>query len=219
MGKQPLQISDRLYQYILEFGFRDDPLLKALRDETGRLPAGVMQISPEQGQFMALLAQLMGVRKAIEIGTFTGYSSLCVARVLPPGGKLICCDISEEYTAIARRYWAQAGIADRIDLRLAPAMETLNGLKETASGSFDMVFIDADKTGYRHYYEAALDLLRPGGVILIDNVLWSGDVADPAVQDNDTIALRRLNDFIATDQRVDHCLLPIADGLTIARKR
>jgi len=219
MGKQPLQISDRLYQYILEVGFRDDPLLKALRDETARLPAGVMQISPEQGQFMALLAQLMGVRKAIEIGTFTGYSSLCVARALPADGRLICCDVSEEYTAVARRYWSQAGIAAKIDLRLAPALETLDSLKRSAAGSFDMVFIDADKTSYQQYYEAALDLLRPGGVILIDNVLWSGDVADPAVQDDDTAALRCLNNSIATDQRVDYCLLPIADGLTIARKR
>lgn len=219
MGKQPLQITDQLYRYILEFGFRDDPVLKALRDETGKLPAGVMQISPDQGQFMALLAQLMGVKKAIEIGTFTGYSSLCVARVLPADGKLICCDVSEEFTAVARRYWAKAGVSDKIDLRLAPALETLDALKKTDGASFDMVFIDADKTNYRHYYEASLDLLRPGGAVLIDNVLWSGGVADPEAQDEDTVALRDLNTFIATDSRVDFCLLPIADGLTIARKR
>lgn len=218
MGKQ-LQVTERLYDYILQFGFRDDPLLKALRDETGKMPNSMMQIAPEQGQFMALLAQLMGVRKAIEIGTFTGYSSLSVARVLPADGKLICCDVSDEYTSVARRYWAKAGVADKIDLRLAPALETLAGLKKTDAGSFDMAFIDADKTNYQGYYEAILDLLRPGGVILIDNVLWSGDIADPAATDAETLALRKLNSFVATDRRVDFCLLPIADGLTIARKR
>lgn len=218
MGKQ-LQVTERLYDYILQFGFRDDPLLKALREETGKLPASMMQISPEQGQFMALLAQLMGVRKAIEIGTFTGYSSLSVARALPADGKLICCDISEEYTAVARRYWAKAGVANKIDLRLAPALETLADLKKTDGASFDMAFIDADKTNYQHYYEAILNLLRPGGVILIDNVLWSGDIADPEAKDAETLALRKLNSFVSTDERVDFCLLPIADGLTIARKR
>lgn len=218
MGKQ-LQVTERLYDYILQFGFRDDPLLKALREETGKLPASMMQISPEQGQFMALLAQLMGVRKAIEIGTFTGYSSLSVARVLPADGKLVCCDISGAYTAVARRYWAKAGVADKIELRLAPALETLAGLKQTDGASFDMAFIDADKTNYPHYYEAILELLRPGGVLLIDNVLWGGDVADPAAKDAETLALRELNSFVATDSRVDFCLLPIADGLTIARKR
>ena len=219
MAKQPLQVSDRLYSYILEFGFRDDPLLQELRAETDKLPASIMQISPEQGQFMALLAQLMGVRRAIEIGTFTGYSSLSVARVLPPDGKLVCCDISEEYTAVARRYWAKAGVAGKIDLRLAPALETMADLKKTDGASFDMAFIDADKTNYQHYYEAILELLRPGGVILIDKVLWGGDVAEPAANDAETMALRKLNSFVSTDNRVDFCLLPIADGLTIARKR
>lgn len=219
MAKQPLQVTERLYSYILEFGFRDDPLLQELRAETAKLPASMMQISPEQGQFMALLAQLMGVRRAIEIGTFTGYSSLSVARALPADGKLICCDVSEEYTAVARRYWAKAGVAGKIDLRLAPALDTLKELKRSAPGSFDMAFIDADKTNYPHYYEAVLDLLRPGGVVLIDNVLWGGDVADPAAQDSETTTLRTLNSLIAADSRVDFCLLPIADGLTIARKR
>jgi predicted O-methyltransferase YrrM len=219
MGKEPLQVTRRLYDYILEFGYRDDPLLKALREETAKLPAAVMQISPEQGQFMALLAQLMGARYAIEIGTFTGYSSLSVARALPADGKLICCDVSEEYTSIARRYWAKAGIAEKIDLRLAPALETLTALARTQAGSFDLAFIDADKTNYRNYYEAVLTLLRPGGAVLIDNVLWSGDVADPSAKDEETVVLRDLNRFIASDSRVDFCLLPIADGLTIARKR
>lgn len=219
MGKEPLQITRRLYDYILEFGFRDDPLLKALREETGKLPAAAMQISPDQGQFMALLAQLMGARRAIEIGTFTGYSSLSVARALPADGKLVCCDVSREFTDIARRYWAKAGVAEKIDLRLAPALETLAALRETQAGSFDLAFIDADKSNYRNYYEAVLDLLRPGGALLIDNVLWSGDVADPSAKDQETTVLRDLNSFIATDSRVDFCLLPIADGLTIARKR
>nr|WP_298683606.1 class I SAM-dependent methyltransferase [uncultured Dongia sp.] len=218
MGKQ-LQVTERLYNYILEFGFRDDPLLQELRAETAKLPASMMQISPEQGQFMALLAQLMGVKKAIEIGTFTGYSSLSVARALPADGRLICCDVSEDYTAVARRYWAKAGVAGKIDLRLAPALETLAALKKTDAASFDMAFIDADKTNYQNYYEAVLDLLRPGGVMLIDNVLWGGDIADPAAKDAETLALRKLNSFVATDSRVDFCLLPVADGLTIARKR
>jgi predicted O-methyltransferase YrrM len=219
MGKEPLQVTRRLYDYILEFGYRNDPLLKALREETAKLPAAVMQISPEQGQFMALLAQLMGARRAIEIGTFTGYSSLSVARALPSDGKLICCDVSEEYTAIARRYWAKAGVADKIELHLAPALETLAALAQTQAGSIDLAFIDADKTNYRNYYEAVLALLRPGGAVLIDNVLWSGDVADPSAKDEETVVLRELNRFIAADSRVDFCLLPIADGLTIARKR
>lgn len=219
MGKEPLQVTKQLYSYILEFGFRDDPLLQELRAETAKLPNSMMQISPEQGQFMALLAQLMGVRKAIEIGTFTGYSSLSVARALPADGKLICCDVSDDYTKVARRYWTKAGVADKIELRLAPALETLAALKASAGASFDMAFIDADKTNYPHYYEAILQLLRPGGVILIDNVLWGGDVADPKANDAETTILRKLNADIAKDSRVDFCLLPIADGLTIARKR
>jgi predicted O-methyltransferase YrrM len=219
MSKEPLQITRQIYDYILQFGFRDDPLLKELREETAKLPNSMMQIAPEQGQFMALLAQLMGARKAIEIGTFTGYSSLSVARALPAEGRLICCDISKEYTDIARRYWVKAGLADRIDLRLGPALDTLESLRRSEAGTFDLAFIDADKTNYPKYYEAALDLLRPGGALLIDNVLWSGDVADPQATDAETVILRELNRTIAADTRVDFCLLPIADGLTIARKR
>ncbi|WP_374652490.1 O-methyltransferase [Dongia sp.] len=219
MSKEPLQVTRQLYDYILKFGFRDDPLLQALREETGKLPASVMQISPEQGQFMALLTQLMGVKRAIEIGTFTGYSSLSVARALPADGKLVCCDISKEYTDVARRYWAKAGVEDKVDLRLGPALDTLAALRKSAAGTFDLAFIDADKTSYPAYYEAVLDLLRPGGAILIDNVLWGGDVADPKANDAETIILRDLNRHIASDRRVDFCLLPIADGLTVARKR
>ena len=219
MSKEPLQITRQIYDYILQFGYRDDPLLKELREETAKLPNSVMQIAPEQGQFMALLAQLMGARKAIEIGTFTGYSSLSVARVLPAGGGLICCDVSKEYTDIARRYWAKAGLEDKIELRLGPALDTLEGLRRSEAGTFDLAFIDADKTNYPKYYEATLDLLRPGGALLIDNVLWSGDVADPQAMDAETVILRELNRTVAADARVDFCLLPIADGLTIARKR
>jgi predicted O-methyltransferase YrrM len=219
VNKEPLQVTRRLYDYILEQGFRDDPLLKELRDETAKQPAAQMQIAPEQGQFMALLAQLMGVRKALEIGTFTGYSSLSVARVLPADGKLICCDVSEDFTKVARKFWAKAGVAEKIDLRIAPALETLAALRKAEAGTFDMAFIDADKTNYPNYYEAVLDLLRPGGVMLIDNVLWGGDVADPQANDTETTVLRKLNAMIAADKRVDFVLLPIADGLTIARKR
>lgn len=218
MGKQ-LQITDQLYSYLLDTGFRDDPLLQELRDETARMPNGVMQIAPIQGQFMALLAQIGGVRKALEIGTFTGYSSLSVARALPADGHLICCDVSREFTDVARRYWAKAGVADKIDLRLGPALETLAGLLKNEAASFDMVFIDADKNNYPHYYEAALGLLRPGGMLLIDNVLWGGDVADPTITDQETTTLRNLNARVKADPRVEFCLLPIADGLTLIRKR
>jgi predicted O-methyltransferase YrrM len=218
MGKQ-LQITDQLYSYLLTVGFRDDPLLQELRDETARMPNGVMQIAPIQGQFMALLAQIGGVRKALEIGTFTGYSSLCVARALPADGRLICCDVSREFTDVARRYWAKARVADKIDLRLGPALDTLASLQKTEAASFDMVFIDADKNNYPHYYEAALGLLRSGGMLLIDNVLWDGDVADPAVTDQETTTLRNLNAKVQGDQRVEFCLLPIADGLSVIRKR
>lgn len=219
MSKEPLQITRQLYDYILKFGFRDDALLQELRAETAKQPASQMQISPEQGQFMALLTQLTGAKRALEIGTFTGYSSISVARALPADGKLICFDVSKEYTDIARRYWAKAGLDGKIELRLGPAVETLKDLAKTEAGKFDLAFIDANKTDYRNYYEVVLTLLRPGGAVLIDNVLWSGDVADPKNKEEETVILRDLNAFIASDNRVDFVLLPIADGLTIARKR
>lgn len=218
MGKQ-LQVTEQLYRYLLDTGFRDDPILQELRAETAKMPNGMMQIAPEQGQFMALLAQIGGVRKALEIGTFTGYSSLSVARALPDDGKLICCDVSKEFTDVACRYWAKAGVAAKIDLRLGPALETLEALRKTEAATFDMAFIDADKNNYPHYYDAALALLRPGGIMLIDNVLWGGDVADPAIMDQETTTLRALNARVKADERVEFCLLPIADGLTILRKR
>ena len=220
MSSRTIPMTDRLYDYLLKVSLREPPLLAALRAETAKLPMAGMQISPEQGQFMALLAELIGARRAIEVGTFTGYSALCVAQALPPDGKLIACDISEEFTSVARRYWAKSGIADRIELRLAPALDTLKSLLAGGgAGSFDFAFIDADKTQYDAYYEAILKLLRPGGLITIDNVLWSGAVADGRKRDADTVALRALNEKLKTDKRITLSMLPIGDGLTLARKR
>lgn len=219
MSSRTIQMTDRLYDYLLKVSLREPPLLAALRAETAKLPMAGMQISPEQGQFMALLAELIGARRAIEVGTFTGYSALCVAQALPPDGKLIACDISEEFTSVARRYWAKAGLADRIELRLAPALDTLKSLLAGGAGSFDFAFIDADKTQYDAYYEAILKLLRPGGLIAIDNVLWSGAVADGRKRDADTVALRALNEKLKTDKRISLSMLPIGDGLTLVRKR
>ncbi|MEZ5509105.1 MAG: class I SAM-dependent methyltransferase [Gammaproteobacteria bacterium] len=209
-----------LYGYLLQHSLRDDPLLQALREETARDPMARMQIAPEQGQFMALLVQLIGARRIIEIGTFTGYSSLCMARALPDDGYLLCCDIDDTWTGIARRYWQQAEVAHKIDLQLAPATETLQAqLERQQHGTFDLAFIDADKENYDTYYEHCLQLIRPNGLILFDNMLWSGRVADPSVQDADTQALRAMNRKLHQDQRVDISLLPMADGITLARKR
>lgn len=220
MTAKTIRMDDALYEYLLRVSLREPPLWKRLREETAQLPMARMQIAPEQGQFMALLARLLGVRQGLEVGVFTGYSSLCVAAAMPQGGRLIACDTSEEWTAIARRYWEAAGVAARIDLRLAPALQTLDDLlADGQGGQFDWMFIDADKTNYDHYYERGLELLRPGGVMLFDNVLWSGQVADEQVQDEDTRALRALNAKLGTDMRVDIAMLPVADGLTIARKR
>ena len=198
---------------------RESPLQQRLREETAKLPMGGMQIGADQGVFLAFLVRLIGARNAIEIGTFTGYSALSVASALAPGGRLVCCDVSEEWTAIARRYWAEAGVADRIELHLRPAQETLAELlRKHGPGSFDFAFIDADKTGYDAYYEACLELLRPGGLIAIDNVLWSGTVADPADQKPDTVALRALTVKIRDDRRVDASLVSLGDGVLLARR-
>jgi len=198
---------------------RESPLQQRLRDETAKLPMGGMQIGADQGVFLAFLVRLIGARNAIEIGTFTGYSALSIASALAPGGRLVCCDVSEEWTAIARRYWAEAGVADRIQLHLRPAQETLAELlRKHGPGSFDFAFIDADKTGYDAYYEACLELLRPGGLIAIDNVLWSGTVADPADQKPDTVALRVLTVKIRDDRRVDASLVSLGDGVLLARR-
>ncbi len=220
MAARPTYLTDRLYDYLLANSLREPAVLRRLREETAALPAANMQIAPEQGQFMALLVELIGARRTLEVGTFTGYSALVVALALPADGRVIACDVSEPYTAIARRYWAEAGVADKIELRLAPALETLDGLlAEGAAGGFDFIFIDADKGSYDTYYERALALLRPGGLIAVDNVLWSGAVADKSRQDADTRAIRALNAKLLGDRRVAISLVPIGDGLMLARKR
>lgn len=220
MSNQTLNLDDRLYRYLVDHSVHEPEVLTALRHETAQHPMAQMQIAPEQGQFMALLVQLLGVKKALEVGVFTGYSALRVALALPPEGKLVACDVSEEYTAIARRYWEKAGVAAKIDLRIAPAAETLNKLIQAGeTNSFDFAFIDADKSSYPTYYEQVLQLVRPGGLMALDNVLWSGQVADPTVQDRRTNTLRALNDAIHNDDRVVASLVPIADGLTLAMKK
>jgi predicted O-methyltransferase YrrM len=220
MSNKTIGIDRQLYEYLLSVSVREAEILTQLRQETARHPMARMQIAPEQGQLMALLVQLMGAKKTLEIGVFTGYSSLVVALALPPDGKLVACDVSEEYTAIARRYWQQAGVADKIDLNIGPALSTLDRLlAEGQAGTFDFAFIDADKSNYDNYYEKALELIRPGGAIAIDNVLWSGQVGDPQIQDNRTNAIRSLNEKLHRDERVFISLVPIADGLTLALKK
>ena len=220
MSRQTLTLSDALYDYLLSVSLREPPLLYRLREETAALPHAGMQISPEQGQFMALLAELVGARRVLEVGTFTGYSALVVALALPADGRIITCDVDEEMTAIARRYWAEGGVADKIDLRLGPAVDTLDALlADGGADTFDFAFVDADKENYDAYYERALALLRQGGLMVIDNVLWSGAVADPNKKDADTNAIRALNAKLHGDQRVSLSLLPVSDGITLARKR
>ena len=219
MMKTTLGLNPQLYEYLLSVSVQEVEVLQRLREETAKHPAAIMQIAPEQGQFMALLVQLLGAKKTLDIGVFTGYSSLVVALALPPEGKIVACDIDEESTAIARRYWQQAGVADKIDLRIAPALETLAQLiDEGQTGTFDFAFIDADKRNYDNYYEKSLQLIRPGGLIAVDNVLWSGRVADPQDDDKRTIAIRAFNQKLARDKRVKISLVPIADGLTLALK-
>ena len=211
---------DAVYEYLISNSLREPPVLRRLREETAAHPHVQMQISPDQGQFMALLVQLTGARRTLEVGVFTGYSSLAVALALPADGTIVACDISEEYTSVAQRYWKEAGVDNMIDLRIKPALETLRELlAERRQGTFDLAFIDADKSNYEGYYECTLELLRPGGLILIDNVLWSGRVADPQDNEPDTKALRALNKKLLTDSRISLSMLPIADGLTLALKR
>jgi predicted O-methyltransferase YrrM len=213
-----ITLTPKIYQYLVAHGHNGDPLRAELAAETAKLgPISGMQIAAEQGTFMAILAAATGARSAVEVGTFTGYSALCVARALPADGKLLCCDVNAEWTGVARRYWERAGVANKITLKLAPAAETLKALP--ASHTFDFAFIDADKTSYSIYYEEILKRMRPSGLILFDNVLWSGAVADETKQEADTQALRKLNDFIAKDARVEAVMLGIADGLTIVRKK
>ncbi len=217
-GDKFIKLTPELYNYAVNHGHNGDPILKDLVRETAKLGMlSMMQVAPEQGALMGILARAIGARSCLELGTFTGYSSLCVARALPPGGMLLCCDVNPEWTAIARRYWERAGVADRITLKLGPALDTLRALPP--GESFDFAFIDADKSNYRNYYEEIVPRLRQDGLVLIDNVLWGGRVVAPANQGTDTRAICELNDVIAEDHRVEAVMLPLADGLTIARKR
>jgi caffeoyl-CoA O-methyltransferase len=211
-------LSPEIQSYLVAHGMPPDAVLRELAAETARIgPLARMQVAPEQGAFLTFLTRLIGARRAIEVGTFTGYSAVCIARGLPPDGKLLCCDVSEEWTAIARRFFEKAGVASRVELRIAPAAETLRALPEQAD--WDLAFIDADKPGYPVYYEEILRRLRPGGLILVDNVLWSGAVVDPEARDASTLAIRAFNDLVAADERVDRVMIPLSDGLTLVRKR
>jgi predicted O-methyltransferase YrrM len=219
IGKK-LSLTDDLYKYLLSVSLREPEILLQLRQETANHPRANMQVAPEQGQFLGFLVKLIGAKKTLEVGVFTGYSSLSVALALPPDGQIVACDVSEEFTSVARRYWEQAGVADKIDLHLAPATETLEYLlSQGQAETFDFAFIDADKENYYRYYELALQLVKPGGLIAIDNVLWSGRVTQPEVQDSATVAIREFNSKLAHDDRIDISLIAIADGLTLARKR
>jgi predicted O-methyltransferase YrrM len=211
---------DRIHAYIEHLGYHEPEILARLRAETAPMSNAGMQIAPEQGAVLALLVEIIGARRCLEIGTFTGYSSLAVALAMPAGGTLVCCDVSEAYTSVARRYWAEAGVADRVDLRLGPATSTLDALLAGgAADTFDLAFVDADKPSYPAYWERCLALVRPGGLIVLDNMLFHGSVVDPSVHTPETVAIRQTNELIATDARVRHVLLGIADGMTVARKR
>ena len=220
MSNRTLQLDDRTYEYLITHSLREAPALLKLRAETASHPKVNMQIAPEQGQFMQMLVRLVGARRAIEVGVFTGYSSLAVMLAMPKDGRLLALDVSPVYTAVARRHWQEAGVADRIELVIAPAKATLDArLAAGEAGQYDFAFIDADKTGYLDYYERLLKLVRPGGLIVVDNTLWHGAVADPADREADTVALRAFNDLLHGDERVDVTLLPVGDGLTLARRR
>lgn len=222
MSPKTTHLTEALHEYLLRVGLREPDLLRRLREETAQRfeNRARMQIAPEQGALMALLAETMGARRAIEVGTFTGYSALAVALALPEEGTLVACDVSEEWTAVARRYWEEAGVAGKIDLRLAPAIETMEALlADGSAGTFDFAFLDAEKTEYAEYYERCLKLLRPGGIVAVDNVLWSGRPADETVDDDSTRAIRAFNEMVQGDDRVSMVMVPVADGLTLARKR
>lgn len=220
MSRNCINLTDEVYDYLRSVSLREDVTLQQLRQKTASHSSSSMQISAEQGQFMALLLKVLGAKRIIEVGVFTGYSSLCMALVLPADGKLIACDVNAEYTNVARRYWQQAGVRDKIELRLAPGLETLEALvNDGESGKFDFVFLDAVKEEYKDYYELALELIRPGGLIAIDNVLWGGSVVDTEKQDTETVAIREFNEHVYKDERIDISMVPIGDGLTLARKR
>ena len=213
-------LSEELRDYVARVGIREHPVLTRLREGNQRERGGSMQVAPEEGALLGLLVSLLDARRVLEVGTFTGYSSTAMALALPPDGRIVCCDVSREWTDVARVAWADAGVADRVELRLGPAVETLDALlADGGEGSFDLAFIDANKTGYDDYYERCLRLVRSGGLVAIDNVLWSGKVADPSVQDDDTRAIRALNEKVAADVRVDPVIVSVGDGLTLARVR
>ncbi len=219
MSRKTLPMTDALHDYLLAVSLREPDVLRRLREETAAHPRAGMQLAPEQGQFLGLLVRLLGATKTLEVGVFTGYSALCVALALPPAGRIVACDINEEWTATARRYWAEAGVAGKIDLRLAPALQTLDRLLDGGeAGTFDFAFIDADKENYAGYYERALRLVRPGGLIAVDNTLWGGRVADPAADDETTRTVHAFNEHLRRDDRVTLSLLPLGDGLTLALK-
>ena len=220
MSSKTLFMPARVHAYLVASTVREAPVQRRLRAVTARLPGAGMQIAPEQGALMQLLVRLLGAKRYVEIGTFTGYSALCIALAMPRAGRLVCCDVSEEWTAIACSFWRKAGVSGKVSLRLAPALETLDGLLRTGqAGCFDLAFIDADKVNYGNYYERCLKLVRRGGLIAVDNTLWYGRVAEPAIRDADTRAIRAFNRRLKRDRRVDAALVPIGDGLTLARKR
>jgi len=220
MSNRTIGLSDELAAYVVEVGTREPDVLARLREETAALPQHGMQIAPDEGAFLSILVELIGARRCIEVGTFTGYSSTAIALALPDGGQLVCCDVSEEWTSLARKYWDEAGVADRIDLRIAPAVETLDQLlADGEEDAFDFAFIDADKPGYDAYYERLLRLVRPGGLIALDNTLWGGEVLDQNTDDESTRAIQALNAKLAGDDRITLCLVPVADGVTLARRR
>ena len=219
MSNRTLAISESIYQYLCDHSLREDPILKELRDHTYDMEERAMQIAPEQGQFMQMLIKLIGAKNTIEVGVFTGYSSLAIALVLPEDGRIVACDVNPQYTSVAEKFWVSAGVREKIDLRIGPARNTLSELiSDGLTGTFDFAFIDADKVNYDHYYELCLELIRPGGLITVDNVLWGGATADDSINDTDTTSIRALNDKLHRDERIDLSLVPIGDGLTLAMK-
>lgn len=220
MSDTTLNMTPRLYDYYQKQSLRESEILRSLREQTHKMSMAQMQISPEQGQFMQFLVEILQAKKTLDVGVFTGYSALVVALALPPDGKVIALDVNEEWTKVAKKFWAMAGVENKIQLHLAPALETLQSLIDKGeSGSFDFAFIDADKLNYLNYYEKSLTLLRKGGVIAIDNVLWSGQVADPHIDDDNTKMIRKVNATLLKDDRITLTMLPVGDGLTLARKR